>query len=251
MSSQSRANNHGKAVEDELIIKVNKNKIAVFHNYFDNVGGAEIVTLILAKELNADIYTTNINTDKIKEMGFDTNNIFSIGKVPLNPPFRQEFCYWRFKNLKLGRKYDFYIIGGDWAMSGAKYNKPNIWYAHSPIREIWDLYEYNKNFVIKKWQRLPFSVWVFFKRLMNKTDIKNVDNILCSSVGVQNRIKKYLNKDAWVVNPPVSINKFYYKKNGDFWLSVNRLYPYKRIDMQIRKRSCGANADIATTLHCH
>ena len=41
-------------------------RIAIFHNYLDNVGGAEIVCLQLARGLNADIYTTNINFDVIK-----------------------------------------------------------------------------------------------------------------------------------------------------------------------------------------
>ena len=40
-------------------------KIAIFHNALDNIGGAEIVDLIMARELNADIYTTNIDTKKI------------------------------------------------------------------------------------------------------------------------------------------------------------------------------------------
>jgi hypothetical protein len=42
-------------------------KIAIFHNFLDNIGGAEIVTLILARELNADIYTTNINHELFTE----------------------------------------------------------------------------------------------------------------------------------------------------------------------------------------
>ena len=35
-------------------------RIAIFHQFLDNIGGAEILTLTLAKELNANIYTTNI-----------------------------------------------------------------------------------------------------------------------------------------------------------------------------------------------
>ena len=45
-------------------------KIAIFHNYMDNIGGAEKVTLVLARELKADIYTTNINIEAIKNMSF-------------------------------------------------------------------------------------------------------------------------------------------------------------------------------------
>ena len=47
----------------------NKNKqkkIAIFHNALDNIGGAELVDLILARELDADIYTTNIDKEKIR-----------------------------------------------------------------------------------------------------------------------------------------------------------------------------------------
>ena len=49
----------------------------------DNIGGAEIVCLTLARELNADLYTTNIDPDNIKKMGFGDvlPRIKSIGKA--------------------------------------------------------------------------------------------------------------------------------------------------------------------------
>lgn len=111
-------------------------KIAVFHNFMDNIGGAERVGLTLARELNADLYTTNIDKDKIKKMGFDDVRLISIGSIPINPPFRQQAALHKFRHLNLGKKYDFYIIDGDWAMSSAVNNKPNLWFVHSPIREI-------------------------------------------------------------------------------------------------------------------
>jgi len=116
-------------------------KIAVFHQFLDNIGGAEIVTLILAREFNAEIYTTNIDKDKIKKAGFEDviPRIKSIGKVPVKAPFKHQFSLFRFSRLKLKDKYDYYIISGDWAVSGAKHNKPNLWYVHSPCRELWDL----------------------------------------------------------------------------------------------------------------
>ena len=69
-------------------------KIAIFQNFLDTVGGAEVVGLTLARELNADLYTTNINREKIKEMGFTDVRIKSIGKVPVNAPFRQQIVLW-------------------------------------------------------------------------------------------------------------------------------------------------------------
>jgi glycosyltransferase involved in cell wall biosynthesis len=39
--------------------------------------------------------------------------------------------------------------------------------------------------------------------------------------------------DSLVVYPAIDISKYTFKKYGDFWLSVNRLYPEKRIELQI------------------
>ncbi|MCX6760303.1 MAG: glycosyltransferase family 4 protein, partial [Candidatus Nealsonbacteria bacterium] len=141
-------------------------KIAIFHNYLDNIGGAEIVGLTLAKELNADIYTTNIDKEKIINMGFEDvlPRMFSIGKVPINAPFKQQISLWKFRKLDLKNKYDFYIIDGDWAMSGAINNRPNLWYVHSPIREIWDLYKYTRQNMVPWILRPVFDVWVLYSR---------------------------------------------------------------------------------------
>ena len=119
-------------------------KVAIFHNYMDNIGGAEIVGLTMAREFKADFYTTNIDNERIKKMGFSNIKLKSIGKIPINAPIRQQAALWRFSHLDLKDQYDYYIMDGDWAMSGAVHNRPNLWYVHSPIREIWDLYEFTR-----------------------------------------------------------------------------------------------------------
>jgi len=211
-------------------------KIAIFHNYLDNIGGAEIVGLTLARELNADVYTTNIDKDKIIKMGFEDvlPRTFSIGKVPINAPFKQQFSLRRFKKLNLKNKYDFYIIDGDWAMAGVKNNKPNLWYVHSPIREIWDLYKYTRKNTVPWFLRWVFDFWVFYNRYLNKKYINQVDILACNSNNTKDRLKRFLHKDAIVVYPPIETAKFKFKKTGDYWLSVNRLISHKRIGLQLK-----------------
>lgn len=208
-------------------------KIAIFHNFMDNIGGAEIVGLTLARELHADFYTTNIDEDKIRKMGFGDVKLKSIGRVPLNAPFRQQLALLKFRMLKLGNKYDFYIIDGDWAMSGAVNNKPNLWYVHSPIREIWDLYEYTRQNTVPPFFRWLFDIWVFVNRRFNRAYARHVGRIACNSQNTRKRVKKYLNRDAVVINPPIDTSKFYYKGNGDYWLTVSRLITHKRVDVQV------------------
>jgi len=208
-------------------------KVAIFHNFLDNIGGAEKVALILARELYADVYTTNINADMIAKMGFNDINIISIGKIPTNAPLRQQSALKRFRRLNLKNKYDHYIIAGDWAVSGTVNHHPNTWYVHSPIREIWDLYEYTKKHTVPPLARPAFALWAKYNRHLNKRYATQADNIVCNSLNTQKRIKKYLDHDAMVIHPPIDTEKFYYQTNGNFWLSVNRLLPHKRIEVQL------------------
>jgi len=211
-------------------------KIAIFHNFLDNIGGAEIVGLTLARELNADVYTTNIDKEKIIKMGFEDvlPRVYSIGKVPISAPFKQQFSLWKFKKLNLKNKYDFYIIDGDWAMSGAINNKPNLWYVHSPIREIWDLYKYTRQNIVPWFLRWFFDVWVIYNRYLNKKYVNSVNVVVCNSNNTKNRLSKFLNKDAVVINPPIETSKFKFDRSGNYWLSVNRLITHKRIDLQLK-----------------
>jgi glycosyltransferase involved in cell wall biosynthesis len=211
-------------------------KIAVFHNFMDNLGGAEVVTLSLARGLDADIYTTNIDIEQIKKMGFEdvVPRIRSLGKIPKMAPFRHQLAFWKFRRLNLGRTYDFYIISGDWAMSGAVNNHPNLWYVHSPLNELWAFKDYVRNNLLTWWKKPIFDIWVSLNRKLTLKYSKYVDVWVCNSVNTQNRIKKYYGKDATVVHPPVDISKHAEKKSEGFWLSVNRLTINKRIELQMK-----------------
>ncbi|MGA1792621.1 MAG: glycosyltransferase [Thermoplasmatota archaeon] len=209
-------------------------KIAIFHNYMDNIGGAEVVGLTLARELNADIITTNIDEERIEKMGFKGLNLISIGKIPINAPYRQQMALLKFRMLNLKNDYDFYIMEGDWSMSGAVKNKPNLWYVHSPIREIWDLYEFTRQNNIPPIQRPLFDIWVKVNRHLNRKYLKHVQKIACNSKNTQSRLKRYLGREGEVIYPPIETSRFSYRENGDFWLSVNRLISHKRVDMQMK-----------------
>jgi len=200
----------------------------------DNIGGAEMVGLTLARELNADLYTTNIDQEKIAKMGFPDVKPISIGRVPVNAPFRQQKALWLFRRLDLGKKYDFYIIDGDWAMAGAVNNKPNLWYVHSPIREIWDAREYVREHMVTPWKRPLFDVWARYNRGLNRKHVGHVTRLVCNSENTRRRIKKFLGKEATVIHPPADTSQFYYRPHKNYWLSVNRLIHHKRVDMQLK-----------------
>lgn len=210
-------------------------KIAIFHNYLDNIGGAEIVALTLAQELDADIYTTNIDAKKIAQMGFDPvlKRIHSLGRIPKKAPFRQQLAFAKFRYLNLSGQYDFFIIAGDWAMSGAVNNHPNLWYAHSPLNELWEFKDYIKKNILSAWKVWPFNLWVWVNRELTLRYSQSVDSWICNSQNTQRRIKKFYNQTAAIIYPPVATIEYQNTKNGDYWLAVNRLVTHKRIDLQM------------------
>lgn len=210
-------------------------KIAVFHNFMDNIGGAEIVSLTLARHFSAQIYTTNIDPEKIIKMGFEDvlPKITSIGKVPKKAPFKQQLTLYKFRRLNLKKEYDFYIISGDWAMSAVVNHHPNLWYIHSPLNELWEFKEYIKKNTLSFWQKPIFDLWVFINRKLSLKYSKNTDNWVCNSQNTSKRVQKFYKKTPKIIHPPIDTELYKYNKDQGYWLSVNRLFQNKRVELQL------------------
>lgn len=210
-------------------------KIAIFHNFMDNIGGAEMVALCLTRDLDADLYTTNINEEKITQMGYGDiiDRIKSIGIIPKQAPFRQQLALYKFHQLNLKGKYDFFIIAGDWAMSAAVNNKPNLWYVHSPLNELWAFTDFIENNLLSFWKKPIYKAWVKINRRLSLKYAKSVNIWVCNSLNTKNRIKKYYNKEAKVIYPPTDIKNYTTGNNDNYWLSVNRLATHKKIELQL------------------
>ena len=207
-------------------------RLAIFHSFLDNIGGAEMVALTLAQELGADVYTTNIDRDKINKMGFGGLSVKSIGWVPVRAPFRQQLALWRWRRLNLTDKYDFFIIAGDWAVSAAVNHHPNLWYVHSLMKEIWDRADDTQKNNVPFYLGPLFHGWCLFNRPLIRNYTQYVDRLVANSLVTKDRVKKFLNREAVLIHPPVKLTKYHYQANGNFWLSVNRLINHKRIELQ-------------------
>ncbi len=207
-------------------------KIAIFHDYFGSIGGGEKLVLILAKNFNADIITTDLNTESIKMMGYSDMRIVSLGNTPKMPPLKQISASVLFSMCDFSKKYDFFIFSGNWAHFAARKHKPNLYYCHTPTRAFYDLY----NIFLSRqslFVSIFFRIWVRLHRPISEYYLSHVCKIVTNSNNTSQRIKRYFHKDAEVVYPPIEISKFTCKEYGDFWLSVNRLYPEKRVEIQL------------------
>jgi glycosyltransferase involved in cell wall biosynthesis len=204
-------------------------RIAIFHDFFGTIGGGEKLVIELARELKADILTTQLERDNLRLMGAGDVNVISIGTPSRFPVLKQITASWLFSRADFPG-YDFYILSGNWAIFAAKHHKPNLLYCHTPVRMFYQAYDDFKK-VAPWWAKPFFALWVKVHRHLLEKQLKHIQNVVANSKDCRNRVKKYYHKDAAIVNPP--IRQYSFRKYGNYWLSVNRLYPHKRIELQL------------------
>jgi len=207
-------------------------KIAIFHDYIGAIGGGEKLVLTLASGLGADMITTDADVDSVKKMGFEDVRIISLGETVKVPPLKQISASIKFAMCDFSKKYDFFIFSGNWAHYAARRHKPNLWYCLTPTRAFYDLYDtfmQRQSFITRQ----LFKLWVMVHETISRKFINHVEFVVTISRNVQKRIKKYYDRDSVVVYPAINISRYRLKKYGDFWLAVNRLYPEKRVELQI------------------
>jgi glycosyltransferase involved in cell wall biosynthesis len=207
-------------------------KVAIFHDYIGAIGGAERLVLTLARALGADVITTDLDFGSVKKLGFQDINIISLGPLFKAAPFRQLEASLKFALCNFP-DYDFYIFSGNWAHFAASRHKPNLWYCHTPTRAFYDLEEYVLKNQKTAVHRMIALMWTHLHRWFDQRTIRYINKIVANSQNTKERIKKYYNIDADVVYPPISTDKFRFIENGPYWLAVNRLYPEKRIYLQM------------------
>lgn len=202
----------------------------VLHDFFSTIGGGEKVALAIASCLDIDIITTDIGLDA---SFFAGRRVHSIGRVSGIPGVRQTAAALRFGLTRLADEYDYLICSGNWAHYAASPGIPSLYYCQdAPVRALYDLYP-----VFLKRQRplaRPFfKAWTAVMRQFDQRAARNARVIVSNSRSVRQRVQEYYHRDSPVIYPPVDTRSYYHREYGDFWLSVNRLYPDKRIDLQI------------------
>jgi glycosyltransferase involved in cell wall biosynthesis len=204
-------------------------RIAIFHDYFGAIGGAERLVIAMAKILDADIITTD--TESVKKID-PSVRVISLGKTIRFPPLKQISASFFFYFSDVSEHYDFFIFSGNWAHYAAHRHRPNIWYCNTPTRAFYDQYP----LVIQKQKflkRFMARIWITIHRFFDQRSIRKVDNIVVNSENIKNRVTQYYQRDSIIIYPGIDNSLFHCSECRNYWLSVSRLYPEKRIELQI------------------
>ena len=231
-------------------MNIKNSKIAIIHDWFlkKSFGGAEKVTLILNNLLKErystpDIYSLTSNIESLKIKSFQENKIqtsiiqsFPFGKT--NVQSYLPFLPYAIEQFDL-RKYDL-IISSSHALAKGVITSPDqlhISYVHTPMRYAWDqMHTYLKKSRLSKFGfELPIRLMLYKLREWDFYSSQRIDCIIANSNFTAKRIKKYWRLESDVIHPPVDIKRFKYNETrGNYYMSVNRLVPNKRIDLLIK-----------------
>lgn len=206
-------------------------RLAILHDHLRFIGGGERVALLLANALDADVYVTDRNPDLARKAGLPEARVTEIGRVPRMPLWRQSRQKALFEGARIPG-YDGYILSGNWAVFAAARHRPNLWYCYTPVRVFYDLRE---PFLagLSPWSRWAARRWIARVRPEYEAVATSVDRIVVLSRNVQDRVRRYLGREAEIAYPPVDVSRYRFHRVGDFWLSVNRLSHEKRLGLQV------------------
>ncbi len=201
-------------------------KVAVCYDNLCTKGGHERVILTLAREFKADIFTIKYD-QKNTFPEFNDYNIYSNDLKYNILGFRLLEVIYTFRNLNLS-DYDLIISNGGWSRQIAfnKKNHPVIDYNPGPPGFL--KYENHSNRIFNK-------IWLNYIKKLDFQAANKVDCLIANSNYVKNIIDGFNNfkNDVEVVFPPINVKKFQNRNSENYFLSVQRITPDKRLDLQL------------------
>ncbi len=217
-------------------------RICIIHDYLTHMGGGERVLEALAEAFpSAPIYTLVYDPSQVK-VSFDPSRIRT-SFLQKFPGARRSHRYFPLALMPFAIE-QFDLSSFDVVISNAHSfgkgillspNTLHVSYCMTPTRYAWDdSHRYVREFSGSRLFQRFAPPAISYIRLWDYMASKRVDLYLTLSQYVAKRIQKYYNRPSHVIYPPVDIDRFSPSdKQGEYYLIVSRLVPYKRVELAI------------------
>lgn len=138
------------------------------------------------------------------------------------------------------RDADVVISGSHAVAKGAVIPKgvPHVSYVHTPMRYLWDdsgsYFQFGPG---RHWKLAGLKVFSPYLRRFDLASVETVDHFIANSETVRGRIRRFYQREATVIHPPVDTEFFQPlagADTGNYYLVVSSLEPYKRIELAVQ-----------------
>src|SRR5215831_2751946 len=151
--------------------------------------------------------------------------------------FRHYFMLYPFAVEKFDlSSYDLIFSSSSGYAKGVhgRRNAIHVCYCHTPMRWVWRHEDYVSREKLGRGVGaiLPMFLWALRKWDLRASQQPNY--YIASSRLVAERIKKVYGREAFVIPPPIDVNRFHMSgETDDYYLVLSRLIPYKRMNRRL------------------
>ncbi len=218
-------------------------KVAIVHDWLNQMGGAEEVLETLVDMFpGAPVYTSMYWAEGMPAV-YREWDIRTTWMDRLPGIYRRHQPYLllyplAFEGLFL-EGYDLVISNKSAFCLGVRTSPGtcHVCYCLTPTRFVWDLDTYVQREQVGRAVRSALRPFVRWMQRWERAAAARTDAILAISAEVQERVRRYYGRESTVLYPPVDTVRFASapaRPQGDYFLIVSRLIPYKRIDLAVR-----------------
>ena len=215
-------------------------KVALVHDWLTTIGGAEKVLESLLEAFPSTLHTLVKNPKNLRGTPFESMEIKTSFIQKLPKAKKKYRSYLPLFPLAIEQfdlsEYDLIISSSHSVAKGVltRADQIHICYCHTPMRYAWDLYQqYLRESNLKSGPKGIFAkFFLHYLRMWDAQSSARVNAYIANSHYVARRIKKFYQKEALVIYPPVNLDYFDLEKNKeDYYLTASRMVPYKKIDL--------------------
>lgn len=205
-------------------------KIGIYSDPLMGKGGGTRIVVQLANHLGADVITAGI-APSVRKQFIKKVNVIDIGNSSINLSHPLGYLFEAPLRFLIHRKddYDINIFVGNFSIFNSKRHQKNIWLCFTPNRIMYDLNDWKmKNSKIQNRLFLLLHI-LLFKGVDQTVARKNFIKIIAQTNTVRRRIKKYYGLRSEVFYSGINLSKFKFENFDDYYLTVGRLVPEKRM----------------------
>lgn len=212
-------------------------KTALVYDWLVTMGGGEKTLSAIQESYPAPIYTLVHNSKKLQGTSFEGREIHTsfLQKLPFA---KQHYrAYLPLFPLAIEQfdlsAYDLVISTSHAVSKGvlSHAGQLHLCYCLTPMRYAWDLtHRYLEG--VGAFKSAVARASLHYLRNWDVASLSRVDHFAAISHCVAQRIKKVYGKESTVIYPPVDTETIpFCSAKGDYYLTVSRMVPYKRIDL--------------------
>jgi glycosyltransferase involved in cell wall biosynthesis len=216
-------------------------RIAVVHDYFTQLGGAEKVAeelyrMLPGPSLFATVALPECMPPQLNDVLVNTSWMQNLPNI--HKYYRFYFLLYPLAVSSMNlTDYDLVVSSSSSYAKGVRtgHDSIHVCYCHTPMRWAWSYESYSSRESFGLVQRTLLPILIRGLKHWDECASRQPDHFVANSKVVAERIRRAYGRCAEVIHPPINIDRFQMSmEREDYYVVLSRLVSYKRIDLAVQ-----------------